>query len=213
MVKLISSTPNAEKLLVYMARVSSPNQENPEKDKLINYLIRNKHWSPFEMIHMTVEIHTSRAIGRQILRHRSFTFQEFSQRYEKSVDFDFYGARRQDLKNRQNSVDDLPDEIDVWFLDAQEQVITLAHKLYYEALDKGIAKECARFLLPELAQTKMYMSGNLRSWIHYLELRTGQETQLEHREIAKECKRIFMEQFPTIAKALNWTCNEEQKTV
>lgn len=187
-----------------MARVSSPNQDNPEKDKLIKYLITHKHWSPFEMAYLTVEIRTSRAIGRQILRHRSFTFQEFSQRYEKSFDIEYYGARRQDSKNRQNSIDDLPDEVDTWFLQAQEQVVNLAYALYHEALAKGIAKECARFLLPELTTTKMYMSGNIRSWMHYLQLRTGQETQLEHREIAERCKQIFIEQFPTISKALEW---------
>lgn len=196
-----------------MARVSSPNQENPEKDKLIKYLITHKHWSPFEMAHMTVEIRTSRAIGRQILRHRSFTFQEFSQRYAESFDVEFYEARRQDTKNRQNSINNLDDETQDWFLEAQEKVVNLAYELYHCALEKGIAKESARFLLPELSSTKMYMSGNLRNWIHYIELRTGPETQLEHREIAQRCKEIFIEQFPIISKALNWTCNEEKKSV
>lgn len=208
MVKLIHKTDNAEKLLAYMARVSSPNQDNPDKEKLIKYLIEHKHWSPFEMINLCVEIRTSRAIAQQILRHRSFSFQEFSQRYS-TIDpqeFEYYGARRQDKTNRQNSIDDLPDEVDNWFLGAQEEVTQLAFKLYYEALDKGIAKECSRFLLPLSTQTKIYMNGSLRSWIHYIQLRQEESTQLEHREIALECKRIFCEQFPIVAKALGWLC-------
>lgn len=204
-VKLTHRTENAEKLIGYMARVSSPNQDNPEVDKLLKYLITHKHWSPFEMATLCVEIHTSRAIAQQILRHRSFHFQEFSQRYAISADFEFYGARRQDTKNRQNSIEDLPKETEDWFLKAQEQVVEFGHKLYHDALIKGIAKECARFLLPLSTETKIYMHGTLRDWIHYLNLRTESSTQLEHREIAQRIKEIFTEEFPVIAKALDWT--------
>lgn len=205
MVKLIHRTENSEKLIAYMARVSSPNQDKSENEQLIQYLIKNKHWSPLEMCNLCVEIKTSRAITQQILRHRSFSFQEFSQRYAKvGAEFDFYEARRQDTTNRQNSIDDLPDDVQDWFLQAQEDVATLAHKLYYQALDKNIAKESARFLLPLSVQSKIYMNGNLRSWVHYIELRTDKSTQLEHRLIAEKCKRIFCEEFPVIAKALDW---------
>lgn len=207
MVNLIHVTPKAEKLIAYMARVSSPNQDNPDKEKLISYLLKHKHWSPFEMATMCLEIRTSRAISSQILRHRSFSFQEFSQRYSKvdPQEFEFYEARRQDVKNRQNSINDLSDEVNDWFLDAQEQVAALAHKLYYEAIDKEIAKECARFLLPLSTGTKLYMTGSVRSWIHYIELRTDKSTQAEHREIAERCKEIFVKELPIISKALGWT--------
>lgn len=206
-VKLIHCTVGAEKLITYMARVSSPNQDNPDKDKLLKYLITHKHWSPFEMATMCVEIRTSRAISAQILRHRSFHFQEFSQRYSKvdPQDFEFYEARRQDDKNRQNSVGDLPEDVQDWFLGAQEQVVELAQKLYYEATDKGIAKECARFLLPMSTGTKVYMHGTLRDWIHYINLRSEVGTQKEHRDIALRAKEIFIQKFPVIAKALEWT--------
>ncbi len=204
MIKLIHITPNTEKLIAYMARVSSPNQDNPEHEKLIKYLITNKHWSPFEMCNMALEICTSRSIARQILRHRSFSFQEFSQRYESCVDFEYYGARRQDTKNRQNSTDDLPEDVQDWFLGKQEELTTKAHELYHEALQKGIAKECARFLLPESTSSKLYMNGTIRSWIHYIELRTEKGTQLEHREIAEKCKEIFVKELPIISKSLNW---------
>ena len=205
MVKLIHRTENAEKLIAYMARVSSPNQDNPESDKLLKYLIENSHWSPFEMCSMAVEIKTSRAISQQILRHRSFSFQEFSQRYSKVIDCEIYNGRRQDIKNRQNSLDDLDDETEDWFLNAQSEMILFSTKLYYEALDKGIAKECARFLLPLSTETKMYMHGTLRSFIHYIEIRTDPSTQLEHREIAEGIKQIFIVEFPVISKALGWT--------
>ena len=205
MAKLIHRTENAEKLIAYMARVSSPNQDNPESDKLLKYLIENSHWSPFEMCSMAVEIKTSRAISQQILRHRSFSFQEFSQRYSKVIDCEIYNGRRQDIKNRQNSLDDLDDETEDWFLNAQSEMILFSTKLYYEALDKGIAKECARFLLPLSTETKMYMHGTLRSFIHYIEIRTDPSTQLEHREIAEGIKQIFIVEFPVISKALGWT--------
>jgi thymidylate synthase (FAD) len=202
--RLISVTPNAEKTILYCARVSNPLGQDSENTKLLDYCIKHAHWSIFEMAHMTVEIKTSRAISAQILRHKSFSFQEFSQRYSEAQDFDFYQARRQDTKNRQNSTDDLPEAIENWFLDAQSQVTLLANKLYQEALEKGIAKESARFLLPMLTQTKVYMSGSLRSWLHYLDLRCEVGTQLEHREIADGIKQIFCEQFPIIAKAKGW---------
>ena len=202
--RLISTTPNAEKTILYCARVSNPLGQDSENTKLLDYCIKHGHWSIFEMAHMTVEIKTSRAISAQILRHKSFSYQEFSQRYSEAQDFDFYQARRQDTKNRQNSTGDLPEEVENWFLAAQEQVTLLANTLYKEALDKGIAKECARFLLPMNTQTKVYMSGSLRSWLHYLDLRCGVETQLEHREIADSIKQIFCEQFPIIAKAKGW---------
>lgn len=204
-VKLIHSTVDAEKLITYMARVSSPNQDNPENDKLLNYLITHKHWSPFEMASMCVEIKTSRAIAQQILRHRSFSFQEFSQRYAAAFDVEFYNARRQDSKNRQNSIDDMSEEDKKWFLEAQTTMWSSADILYREALKRNIAKEQARFLLPLSTSSKLYMHGNLRSWIHYIELRTDKATQLEHREIAEKIKEIFIMQFPIIAKALNWT--------
>ena len=197
---------SAEELISYTARVSNPsNQLNMETSpKLIAYLIKNKHWSPFEMSHMVVEIITSRAIAQQILRHRSFSFQEFSQRYSKATDFIKYEARRQDIKNRQNSVDDMESTTKQWFLDAQSEVINLSEKLYKESIDKGIAKEQARFLLPLNTQTTMYMSGSIRSWIHYLELRCANGTQKEHKEIADMIKFLFVSNFPDTSRALNW---------
>lgn len=207
MVKLIHATPKAEKLIAYMARVSSPQQDNPSYENLIKYLITKKHWSPFEMANLCVQITTSRAIAQQILRHRSFSFQEYSQRYSKvsPVGLEFYEARRQDTKNRQNSINDLPEDTQNWFLEAQEKVNTQSFSLYYEAIERGIARESARFLLPLATETKIYMNGNLRSWVHYIQLRTEESTQLEHREIAEKCKQIFIEQFPIISKALEWT--------
>lgn len=205
-VRLIHSTPKAEKHIAFCAKVSSPTQDSPEIDKLLSYCIKNKHWSIFEMASMCVEIKTTRAISQQIIRHRSFHFQEFSQRYSEVSfgDLEFTEPRRQDTKNRQNSIDDLPDSVHEWFLDAQEQVTDLSMTLYHEALKQGIAKECARFLLPMNIGTKVYMHGTVRDWIHYIELRTGNGTQKEHMELALECKRIFTEQFPIISKALGW---------
>ena len=203
-VKLISITPNSEKLVAYCARVSSNQQDNPSISKLLRYCIKHKHWSIFETAYLTVEINTSRAISAQILRHRSFTFQEFSQRYAEVPDFVSYEARRQDTKNRQNSIDDMSIEDRHWFSVAQDKVQTLTASLYLDALDKGIAKEQARFLLPMSSKTKVYMTGNIRSWIHYLELRTGVETQKEHRDIAREIKKIFKEELPIISGALKW---------
>lgn len=204
-VRLVSATPDAEKIIGYCARVSNPaNQDNPEVTKLLAYCIKNKHWSVFEQASMTVEIETSRAISAQILRHRSFNFQEFSQRYAAATECVTYEARRQDDKNRQNSIDDLSDSTKQWFKNAQERIQDLALDYYDKALAFGIAKEQARFLLPMSTKTKLYMTGNLRSWMHYIELRTEAGTQKEHRDIAESIKGIFKEQFPTISEALKW---------
>lgn len=203
-VRLISVSPDAEKNILYIARVSSPNQDN-EDTGLINYLIRKKHWSPFEHATMTIEFTTSRALGPQFLRHRSFTFQEFSQRYATPDTVQVYLPRRQAETNRQSSIDDLGDDVKIWFLDAQDQIATLCFSLYGQALDKDIAKECARFLLPITTTTKLYLSGTVRSWIHYLSDRVSEDTQLEHRVLARDAQQIFIEQFPTVSKALGWT--------
>lgn len=194
-----------EGLIAYCARVSSPHQETPNYEKLLAYCIRHKHWSVFEMVDMTVEIVTSRAISPQILRHRSFQFQEFSQRYAKAQEIERYRPRRQDSKNRQNSLNDLDNATKEWFDEAQEGIARLTLEAYNKALEKGIAKECARVLLPMATQTKLYMKGSVRSWIHYLEVRTDKSTQQEHQEIALEIKKIFMAQFPVTAAALSWS--------
>ena len=209
-VKLIWSTPNAEEHIVYMARVSAPkNQDNMDTaPKLLRYLIANKHWSPFEMGNMCVEIETTRAISPQILRHRSFSFQEFSQRYADTKELGSASIphlRRQDFKNRQNSTDDLIDKLgpDVLggFYRRTSQLFEDAEHLYSEMISVGIAKECARSILPLSTQTRLYMNGTLRSWIHYLQLRCEPGTQFEHREIAERIKRIFCDEFPVIGEA------------
>ena len=196
----------AEGLIAYTARVSNPaGQMNDETaPRLLAYLIKNKHWSPFEMVSMTVEIKTSRAIAQQILRHRSFSFQEFSQRYAKATDFVTYPARRQDVKNRQNSIDDMSTEDVEWFAQAQKNIQDYSSSHYEEALRRGVAKEQARFLLPLSTATTLYMSGTVRSWIHYIQLRADVATQLEHRQIAEEIKSIFCQQFPATSEALGW---------
>lgn len=196
----------AEEIVSFVARVSNPsNQNNFEtSNKLLGYLIRNKHWSPFEHVHLTLEIVTSRGIAAQILRHRSFVFQEFSQRYAQANSFLVYDARRQDQKNRQNSIDDMPQEDREWFSNAQKQVVDTSSKLYEEALQRGIAKEQARFLLPLSTETRLYMTGNARSWLHYIELRSANGTQKEHADIALAAKKIFVEQFPATAAAMGW---------
>jgi thymidylate synthase (FAD) len=204
-VKLISITPDAEKTMGYIARVSNPaNQDNPEVAKLLSYCIKHQHWSVFEQAFMTLEITTGRDISPQILRHRSFTFQEFSQRYAAATEVVPRYARRQDSKNRQNSLDDLSKEDKEWFGIQQSELAIAAFDVYNEALRRGIAKECARALLPAATKTTIYMSGNIRNWIHYIQLRSGPETQLEHREIALAAKAIFVEQLPIVAKALGW---------
>lgn len=203
-VKLVSITPDAEKLIAYCARVSSPNQENPDIEKLLRYCWKNKHWSVFEQADMTLEIVTTRAIGRQILRHRSMKFQEFSQRYAELIDFEPIEPRRQDAKNRQNSIDDLPAEVKEIFQARKQSIERLAIASYKELLSLGIAKESARFLLPETAQTKMYMKGDIRSWIHYIQVRTEPGVQKEHMEIALEAKRILTENLPVIGRLIDF---------
>ena len=194
-----------EGLIAYCARVSSPHQENLDYEKLLAYCIKNRHWSIFEMVDMTVEIVTSRAISPQILRHRSFVFQEFSQRYAKVQGFEHYLPRRQDAGNRQNSISDLDEETVSWFTEAQDELRTLSEKKYNEALERGIARECARMLLPLNTQTKLYMKGSVRSWIHYIEVRTDASTQKEHRDIANAVKTVFIEKFPVTSRALGWS--------
>jgi thymidylate synthase (FAD) len=204
-VKLIWSTPDAENLIAYMARVSNPeNQDNPDYERLLRYLMKHQHWSPFEMVNVCMEIETTRDIARQILRHRSFSFQEFSQRYAK---VDLWSlpntVRLQDEKNRQNSIEIDDPELQQWWEDEQVKVIRQANQTYNEALSKGVAKEVARKVLPEgLVLSKMYMNGTLRSWIHYVQLRCGPETQKEHREVAEQCKTILQEIYPTVMKSL-----------
>jgi len=203
-VKIVHITPECEKHIAYCSRVSSPNQDNPEFEKLIKYLIKHKHWSPFEMGSMCVEIETTRAVAPQILRHKSFSFQEFSQRYAQSMDYEEYFARRQDDKNRQNSIDDLDEKTKLWFKRAQKDNWDECYALYVQALDRGIAKELARNLLPLNTKTKMYMHGTIRSFIHYVEVRADASTQKEHRDIALAIKEIMKKELPTITMALEW---------
>ena len=209
MVKLVSVTPNAEQHMGYVARVSNPkNQDNPNVSGLLKYCIKHGHWSVFEQAFMTVEINTTRGLAAQILRHRSFTYQEFSQRY---ADSSMLGdviplpeLRRQDDKNRQNSIDDLdPLMVEDLNLKMQRHFVD-GMKLYKEMLDAGVAKECARFVLPLATPTRIYMSGSVRSWIHYINLRSAHGTQKEHMNVAEGVRSIFSEQFPTVAQALDW---------
>lgn len=195
-----------EEILSYVARVSNPsNQMNTQTaPKLLGYCIKHQHWSVFEHVNMTIEITTSRAIAAQILRHRSFVFQEFSQRYAEVTDFEIYDARRQDMKNRQNSIDDMDEDTKEWFGMAQQLIREDAKAMYEEALRRGIAKEQARFLLPLTTQTTIYMTGNVRSWINYIQLRCKNGTQKEHADIAEAIKLIFKEQFPSVSEALEW---------
>ena len=208
LVKLITSTPDAEKSMAYIARVSNPkNQDNDDFTKLIGYCIKNEHWSVFEQAYMTVQIETNRGIAAQILRHRSFTFQEFSQRYADSRELGeipIPELRRQDNKNRQNSISDLSEELINQFNKKIKNQFNLNKKLYEEMLEAGIAKECARFVLPLATPTRIYMTGSCRSWIHYINLRTANGTQKEHMDIAKECKHIFSKEYPVVSSALNW---------
>ena len=207
-VKLVSITPDAEKTMAYIARVSNPsNQDNEKYAGLLKYCIKHNHWSVFEQSTMTLEIETTRAIAAQILRHRSFTFQEFSQRYASSNDLgdiNLPELRKQDLKNRQNSTDDLdPNLVDKF----ERQMITLfssAKSLYTQMLDAGVAKECARMVLPLCTPTRIYMTGSCRSWIHYINLRSAHGTQKEHMVIAEACRKVFTEQFPAVSEALEW---------
>ena len=204
-VNLISMTPDAEKTIGYCARVSNPkNQDNPEVSGLLKFCIKHGHWSIFEMANMVVEINTTRGIAAHILRHRSFYFQEFSQRYAKAEGFEYIQTRRQDTKNRQNSWDDLEEEDKTWFEYTNKKIQDATNDFYEEALERGIAKESARFLLPLSTKTRMYMNGTVRSWIHYIKLRTDPSTQKEHQDIANEIKGIFREELPIISEALEW---------
>lgn len=212
-VKLVSLTKSAieekeltaEELIVYTARVSNPsNQLNTATaDKLISYMVRNRHWSPFEMVDMCVEITTSRAIAQQILRHRSFSFQEFSQRYAEATEFEPIQLRKAGAANRQSSLEVFdPFEGSIKASQLIEQHVQVSNDLYNALLGAGVAKECARFVLPLNTQTKLYMKGSVRSWVHYLQVRLDEHTQLEHREVAEAIRPIFTENFPTISKAL-----------
>jgi len=208
LVQLITSTPDAEKSMAYIARVSNPkNQDNDDFIKLIGYCIKNEHWSVFEQAYMTLQIETTRGIAAQILRHRSFTFQEFSQRYADSRqlgEIPIPELRRQDNKNRQNSISDLSEKVINEFQQKIQKQFNLNKELYEEMLEAGIAKECARFVLPLATPTRIYMTGSCRSWIHYINLRTGNGTQKEHMDIAQECKQIFSQEYPIVSSALNW---------
>ena len=209
-VKLVTVTPDAEKTMGFVARVSNPNnQENPKVAGLLKYCIKHQHWSVFEQAHMTLEIETTRGLVFQILRHRSFTYQEFSQRYADSSllseTIPMIELRSQDLKNRQNSIDDVDE-----FKKQRFEILIQKHfersmKLYQQMLREGIAKECARFVLPLAVPTKIYMTGSVRSWIHYITLRSANGTQKEHMDIALACRDIFVEQFPICAEALEWS--------
>ena len=208
-VKLISVTPDAEKMMGYVARVSNPsNQENPKVAGLLKYCVKHQHWSVFEQSFMTLEIETTRGLAAQILRHRSFTFQEFSQRYADSSmladTIPLFDLRRQDTKNRQNSIDDINPHTRQNFEIKIQKHFDDAMELYQEMLTAGIAKECSRFVLPLAVPTRIYMSGSCRSWVHYIDLRSAHGTQKEHMDIAEACKSVFVEQFPTVAEALEW---------
>ena len=202
-VSLIHCTPDAESLIVRMARVSNPSNQDNQKTapKLLAYLIKHAHWSPFEMASMCVQIKTERDIAAQILRHRSFSFQEFSTRYAKTDIADAPHQRLQDQKNRQNSIDDLEPEMQGYWAERTSDLIARSFTIYEQMLEEGIAKETARRILPLCTPTTIYMHGTLRSWIHYIQLRSANGTQLEHQEIALGCRQIFTEQFPSIAKA------------
>tara|TARA_B100000700_G_scaffold106111_1_gene119840 strand:+ start:337 stop:1050 length:714 start_codon:yes stop_codon:yes gene_type:complete len=208
-IKLVSVTPDAEKTMGYVARVSNPNnQENPKVAGLLSYCIKHGHWSVFEQAHMTVEINTTRGLAAQILRHRSFTYQEFSQRY---ADVSYLREhiplpelRSQDDKNRQNSIDDVDPSIVEKYNKKMRAQFDASIDLYKEMLHDGIAKECARFVLPLATPTRLYMTGSVRSWIHYIELRSAHGTQKEHMDLVENVRKIFIEQFPIVAQALDW---------
>ena len=209
-VKFVTATPDAEKTMGYVARVSNPaNQENPNVAGLLKYCVKHQHWSVFEQAFMTLEIETTRAIAAQILRHRSFTFQEFSQRYADSSmlaeNIPMFDLRRQDTKNRQNSIDDIDEFTKQQFEILIQKYFAEGMDLYKQMLSCGIAKECARMVLPLATPTRIYMSGSVRSWIHYIDLRSAHGTQKEHMDIANACKQIFVEQFPVVSEALEWT--------
>ena len=208
-VKFVSITPDAEKMMAYIARVSNPsNQQNENYSGLLKYCIKHNHWSVFEQSSMTLEIETTRGLAAQILRHRSFTYQEFSQRYADTKLLDdnipLPKLRKQDTKNRQNSTDDLDEFLVQGFELEMEIQFRNAMDLYNKMLESGVAKECARFVLPLATPTRLYMTGSCRSWVHYITLRSAHGTQKEHMDIAEECRRIFTEQFPAVSEALEW---------
>ena len=209
-VKLVSATPDAEKLMAYVARVSNPNNQGNDKFAgLLRYCIKHGHWSVFEQAYMTVEINTTRGLAAQILRHRSFTFQEFSQRYADTNlladEIPMFDLRSQDLKNRQNSNDDVPENKKKDLQEKIAQHFVDSMDLYNELLANGIAKECARFVLPLATPTRIYMTGSVRSWVHYIDLRSAHGTQKEHMDVAEGVREVFTEQFPTVAEALEWS--------
>ena len=208
-IKLVSVTPDAEQHMAYVARVSNPkNQDNDKFAGLLKYCIQHGHWSVFEQAFMTVEINTTRGLAAQILRHRSFTFQEFSQRYADTNLLDSVipvpDLRSQDLKNRQNSNDDIPQEKKEEYQALIARHFSEAMDLYNALLQEGVAKECARFVLPLATPTRIYMTGSVRSWVHYIDLRSAHGTQKEHMDVVAEIRKIFAEQFPTVAEALDW---------
>jgi|TARA_B100000405_G_scaffold262519_1_gene198503 thymidylate synthase (FAD) len=207
-VKLVSITPDAEKTMAYIARVSNPsNQDNENFAGLLRYCIKHQHWSVFEQSSMTLEIETTRGLAAQILRHRSFTFQEFSQRYADSNllgEIELPELRRQDTKNRQNSIDDLDPEVVEKLEKQMNTLFSSSLALYNQMLESGVAKECARFVLPLATPTRLYMTGSCRSWVHYINLRSAHGTQKEHMDIAEACRKVFTEQFPSVSEALEW---------
>ena len=207
-VELVSITPNAEKTMAYIARVSNPsNQDNEKFAGLLKYCIKHNHWSVFEQSSMTLSIETTRAIAAQILRHRSFTFQEFSQRYAASTalgTIELPELRKQDLKNRQNSTDDLDPKLVESLNKQMDTLFGSSLALYNQMLEQGVAKECARMVLPLCTPTRIYMTGSCRSWAHYINLRSAHGTQKEHMEIAEACRKVFIEQFPSVSEALEW---------
>ena len=208
-VKLVSITPDAEKTMAYVARVSNPkNQDNDKFSGLLSYCIKHGHWSVFEQAYMSLEINTTRGLAAQILRHRSFTYQEFSQSYADanllSEKIPLPKLRRQDIKNRQNSTDDIDPYIVQKYDILMEEHFKASMDLYNKMLEDGIAKECARFVLPLSTPTRIYMTGSCRSWIHYINLRSAHGTQKEHMDIANECRKVFIEQFPSVSEALEW---------
>ena len=208
-VKLVSITPDAEKTMAYIARVSNPsNQDNEKFAGLLRYCIQHQHWSVFEQSSMTLEIETTRAIAAQILRHRSFTFQEFSQRYADAKlleTIELPELRRQDSKNRQNSIDDLDSAVVEKLEKQMNTLFSSAFSLYNQMLEQGVAKECARMVLPLCTPTRIYMTGSCRSWIHYINLRSAHGTQKEHMDIANACREVFIAQFPTVSESLEWS--------
>ena len=207
-VKLVSITPDAEKTMAYIARVANPsNQDNENFAGLLRYCIKHQHWSVFEQSSMTLEIETTRGLAAQILRHRSFTFQEFSQRYADSNllgEIELPELRRQDTKNRQNSIDDLDSAIVEKLEKQMNTLFSSSLALYNQMLESGVAKECARFVLPLATPTRLYMTGSCRSWVHYINLRSAHGTQKEHMDIAEACRKVFTEQFPSVSEALEW---------